>query len=295
MPFLLYLLQGFEILYLPLLLFTIIHSFDRIFYRWPSTPSVAMAAITAFFADLTIVIFLVVFQTIDRPIHDVISIFILIYGMLLLFTLMPLFREAQCCWILNIICFALVMYWEAVCFGVAAWDIAVNSYPVPGSLSCLVYIFHSPSLDETGVFPKQYDIVYNPIHKDSNAERERVDTSIMWHIGAQVTERFALLHMFGKSHDNQDTFIACLTLLTLLFIFSSYYTGSRLKVTLCCIALVLLYWCLTLAGHSLHNSHHVDTMMGLIIMHLSVPVKMPYLPRTKHQYDNVVSNNFKDV
>ena len=92
MPFSLALLQGLEIFHLPLLLFTIIHSFDRIFYRWPSTPSVVMAVITAFFADLTIVIFLVVLQTVDRPIQDIVSIFILIYGILLLFTLMPLFR-----------------------------------------------------------------------------------------------------------------------------------------------------------------------------------------------------------
>ncbi len=92
MPFLLAILQGLEIFNLPLLLFTIIHSFDRIFYRWPSTPSVAMAVITAFFADLTIVIFLVVLLTVDRPIQDIVSIFILIYGILLLFTLMPLFR-----------------------------------------------------------------------------------------------------------------------------------------------------------------------------------------------------------
>ncbi len=212
------------------------------------------------------------------------------------------FREAQCCWILNIICFALLVYWQTIYFGVAAWDFTINSYPVPGSLTCLVYIFHSPALDEKGpsdeseTYPKQYDIVYNPIHKDSQVERERVDTSIMWHIGAQVTERFTLVKMFSKSHhEGQDTLPACLTLLVLLFVFSSYYTGSRLKVTLCCIALVLLYWSVTLAGHSLHNSHHMDTMMGLILMQLSVPVAMPHLPRrTKCQHD-VVSNSSKNV
>ena len=207
MPFVLQMFQGLEILHLPLMAFMVVHSFDRIFYRWPSTTSLIMAAMTAFFADFLLIFCLVVFYNMDRPLNDVVSIFILIYGILFMFSLLPLFRETQQCWILHIIMFAVVMYWELIGLGVAAWDLAQNSYPVPGSMATLVYIFHSPALDEDEEPPKQYDVIYNLTAKDSKQEQERVETSIIWHVGAQVTERVALLKMFGKPNENNDCVI----------------------------------------------------------------------------------------
>ena len=188
-----------------------------------------------------------------------------------MFALLPLFRETQQCWILHIIVFATVMYWELMGFGVATWDFAENSYPVPGCIASLIYIFHSPALDEDENPPKQFDVVYNLTAKDSKQEQERVETSIIWHVGAQVTERVALLKMFGKSNENNDCVIACLTQLLLTFVFSPFYKGSRLQVVLCGVSICLLYFCVSVSYHSLHNSHHLDGLFGLLTIYLSVP------------------------
>ena len=271
MPFLLQMLQGLEIIHLPLMAFMVVHSFDRIFDRWPSTTSLIMAAMTAFFADFLVIFCLIVFYNMDRPLNDMASIFILIYGILFMFSLLPLFRETQQCWILHIIMFAVIMYWELIGLGVAAWDLAQNSYPVAGCMASLVYIFHSPALDEDEEPPKQYDVMYNLTSKDSKQEQERVETSIIWHVGAQVTERVALLKMFGKPNENNDCVIACVTQLLLTFIFSPFYKGSRLQIVFCGMAIILLYFCVSVSHHSLHNSHHLDGLLGLLTIYLSVP------------------------
>ncbi len=272
MPFLFQLLQGLEILHLPLLAFTIVHSFDRIFYRWPSSLSLVMAALTAFFADFLVIFCMVVFHEMDRPLNDMVSIFILIYGIFFMFALLPLFKQPQQCWILHIILFAVVMYWELMGLGVATWDFTQNSFPVPGCIACLIYIFHSPALDQEVVVPKQIDIMQHAAGAgDAKQEQERVETAIIWHVGAQVTERVALLKMFSHSSDDSDCVIACVTQLLLTFVFSPFYKGSRLQVLFCGVALTLMYFCVALSHHTLDNSHHIDGILGLLTMYLSVP------------------------
>ncbi len=284
MTFILQLIQGLEILHLPLLAFMLIHSFDRIFYRWPSTASLLMAALTAFFADFLAVFCLVVFHDVDRPLNDLVSIFILIYGILLMFALLPLFRQPQQCWILHTIALAILLYWELMGLGVATWDISQNSYPVPGSIASFIYIFHSPAVDEDEEMPKQFDLMYRAPLRDSKQEQERVETAIIWHVGAQVTERFALLRMFSKSAENSDSVIACVTQLLLTFLFSPFYKGSRLQRLLCSVAVVFFYLCAALAHHSLHNAHHLDGLLGLMTMYFSVPTTVSLLPPKSNLY-----------
>ena len=111
-------------------------------------------------------------------------------------------------------------------------------------------MFHSPALDEDEAPPKQYDVTYGLTAKDSKDEQERIETSIIWHVGAQVTERVALLKMFGKPNESNDCVIACVTQLLLTFIFSPFYKGSRLQVVFSGMTIVLLYFCVSVSYHS---------------------------------------------
>lgn len=272
-------IQVFELLHIPLLALAWVDSFLRLLTRLPTQRSLQVAAMTALVLDVLLLLGVSLVSDEDLDTLDAVNLFLLVYIHALLLACMPLFRDASRAWVLLLTAFSGLLQWQVGSLGVATWNLPTWSFPVPGFLVGLLYIFHcdTDSYATPQVSPPRITSL-----KDIDPQN-LPNLRLYWLGVALVFERIAL-HGIYKKHSAADSYSACVTVLIHGYLISPLFRASHTWRIAGSIGCCLSYLLHNLVHGQLYNPFVIDVCLALCLIDLvnsNPPLKHEDLPRVK--------------
>ena len=266
-------MQALELLHIPVLAVTWVDSFLRLLDRLPTHRSLQVAALTALVADLVIMVGLAVLRDTEVFSANTLNIFLLIYIHALLVACLPLFRDASRAWVLLLTLCSASLQWQVACLGVVTWELETYSFPVPGYLIGLLYVFHCESPSKLLGFGSNQEI-----------DAQNVPNLRLYWVGlAFIFERIALNGIY-KRHASADTYTACIVMLIHGYLISPLFRGSQTWRVAGSLGCCLSYLVHNLVAGQLYNPLVLDGCLAICLLNIvnNTPVSLHNdLPRVK--------------
>ena len=275
-----HLLYHFEFLHLPVVCGSLLYSYCLVFDKLPSIRATKQAIFSGFVGGMLWTAAYVIAMGQSSAYH-LLRIFLFTFMMTFLSVYMTVIRQHQKPWLVSIVAFVIVLYWESGYFDSLIWNFPTSRFPIPGSITALIIVFvvrvHIV-LDSKGntLLPKTYD--------EKEHEHEVVDMSevhlnlLIWQGITYITEQLSLTIIQvtrpsskGDFRDQGGVVFPCLTMSVYIAIMSSSFRIPLLHKVLIVVSLILLFIVLTLTSQVLHNGYFLEIILGFTIALTTYP------------------------
>ena len=267
-------LRYLELLYIPVVMGTLLYSFCLAFERLPSWRKVFLTSMMSLCASVMVTLLTEMLS--DLPSGDSqVKVFLFTFVNFFLLGMLSVTQTHQRPYVLLLVCLLITLNWQMGYFNAAVWDWSTLRFPVPGSLTALLFVFLVSCQDSRG---ENLAISYKrrPVRASDKDEVDWMLNTVVWHVITYVIERISLTFLIWQSHASvpatnvqPDAHVACILLVGYLGLVSPHFPVSPLTKLAIIILSLMSYIIYAAVNDMLENAFFLETIFGLSLFYVT--------------------------